>query len=251
MKLNHSMKKDTIIPTSCLWNLLTVCKRIKPKLWLWQDGWGLSSASSLLQMEASPQQGRVGGGLWTNHGAAQYSKETQDLLRCEMTHLCVCVNVCLHVHVVKSVWRLSDFRSSAQWWCRSQSSTTSRENGSNKAWKVSRHIWGFFWSYNRHQKKKKFNFHITFLCPPQTDQLHPWPLTPPRQLLPISLKGTGNACQTNLRDARPSPAALGTATSERSSALVLRVWSSSCSLVPAISHLRSLSHLLFLFCVSP
>uniref|UniRef100_A0A3Q3WL40 Uncharacterized protein n=1 Tax=Mola mola TaxID=94237 RepID=A0A3Q3WL40_MOLML len=40
---------------------------------------------SLLQMEASPQQGRVGGGLWTTHRAAQYSKETQDLLRCEMT----------------------------------------------------------------------------------------------------------------------------------------------------------------------
>ena len=40
----------------------------------------------LLQMEPS-SQGRVGGGLWNQPRPTQYSKETQDIVRCEMTHL--------------------------------------------------------------------------------------------------------------------------------------------------------------------
>ncbi len=43
-------------------------------------------------MEASSQSG-VGGGLWNNPRGTQYSKETQDMLRCEMMHLLVFLRV--------------------------------------------------------------------------------------------------------------------------------------------------------------
>lgn len=40
----------------------------------------------LLKMEPSSQS-RDGGGLWNQSRPIQYSKETQDIVRCEMIHL--------------------------------------------------------------------------------------------------------------------------------------------------------------------
>lgn len=45
-------------------------------------------ASLKLEMDTSSQS-RAGGGLWSNARVKQYSKETQDMLRCEMMHFLI------------------------------------------------------------------------------------------------------------------------------------------------------------------
>lgn len=64
--------------------------------------------------------------------------------------------------------------------------------------------------------------------PPQMERHFRWPLTPHRYLLPLRPKAvnlSADACQASLRDAAPTPVVLGTATPERSSVLLLQVWS--------------------------
>lgn len=44
--------------------------------------------SLMLQMETTSQS-RAGGGLWNHPRATQYSKETQDMLTCEMMYFLI------------------------------------------------------------------------------------------------------------------------------------------------------------------
>lgn len=172
----------------------------------------------LLLMEAS--RNRIRGGLWNNPGPRQYSKDTQDMLMCELVaFLSHKGDECVFGVVVKTVFYVVlILYPGFQWWCRNPGLPTCRKDGSLTASKVGLRGCGMHY-YTILRTLETYSF----LHFPQKEHPYHWLLTPPCLLPHVNLKLSRSACQPGLRDAVPRLVGLGTVMPEKSSVLVPQV----------------------------